>query len=411
MPYVAPGTKASNTVLTSAEWNVVANDIIDLNSRIQRGTYAARPVSPAVGDLYYQTNTDELIKYVTDLDSTDRWMAADHDYQRNLLVNGSFDIWQRGVAFNPASATSTSGQNYGADRWQGLQATSQVAGSFINNGPGVSNPPKFTSSMRVQRQSGAVFTTPFTLQQSIETLNLARVRSKYLTLSFWARCGSSYSASGSGLVSNIVAGTGTDNTVGNFTGNTVLNTTTHTLTTTWKRFVVTLGTLFNDGYTQLGVQFVFTPVGTAGVQDYYDIVGVQLEIGTAPSDFELSNYGDTLRQCQRYYYRVKGEGSGYAPFGSGTAVATTLGSVHVPFPTTMRTRPTAIETTGTATDYVLISGVGTYVNASAVPTLGASSLQGAYVSTSVASGLTAGQGTTLVTSNNGTSYLGFNAEL
>ena len=42
-------------------------------------TSTTRPASPSVGQLIYQTDTDEYLKYVVDLDGTSRWMKADHD--------------------------------------------------------------------------------------------------------------------------------------------------------------------------------------------------------------------------------------------------------------------------------------------------------------------------------------------
>ena len=44
--------------------------------------------------------------------------AADGRYQqggrRNLIINGNFDVWQRGTTFN----TATVSDHYSADRWK-----------------------------------------------------------------------------------------------------------------------------------------------------------------------------------------------------------------------------------------------------------------------------------------------------
>jgi hypothetical protein len=129
------------------------------------------------------------------------------------------------------------------------------------------------------------------------------VRNKYVTLSFWAKAGANYSAASGFLTSQIVRGIGTDNTVGNFTSDTPISLTDHVLTTSWKRFAVTTTAVVPTTTNQLGIKFTFTPTGTAGASDYFDITGVQLEVGTAPSDFEFRDVGEELRRCQRYFQR------------------------------------------------------------------------------------------------------------
>lgn len=268
-------------------------------------TYTTRPANPSVGQMIYQSDTDEYLKYATDADGTQRWMMADHDVRRNAVINGSFEIWQRGVSFNPASATGTSGLNYGADRWQFLQATSQSSAFTRNLSIPTPNndPPGFNYTLGVFRGSGTTYTTPFTIQQSFETFNIAGFRGKYATLSFWARKDTGYSAAGSVLVSDIVTGTANNDTVSSFSGATVAATANNVLTTSWKRFSITtsapLPALGNT--IQLGVRFVSTPTGTAVSNDQFFITGVQLEQGTAPSDFEYRDVGEELRRCQRYY--------------------------------------------------------------------------------------------------------------
>lgn len=304
---------------------------------VTTGTYSDRlaVASPYLGQQFYQTDTDEMLKYATDLDTQNRWMQANNDYNRNFVVNGSFNVWQRATSFNPTSATTTTGLNYGADRWQMLQATTNGAtAAYTRTAITSTDPAGYNYYCRVQRTSAQTFTTVYTLQTSFESQNIQAVRGKYVTLSFWARAGANYSAASSYLVSNIVTGTGTDNTVGNFTTNTVNTTTNNVLTTSWKRFSITTSVAIATTITQLGISFVFTPVGTAGAADYYDITGVQLEVGSAPSDFEFEPIQQTLAKCQRYYYTQTGiRNTVYCDNISGVTIT-------FPFPVTMRAVPT-----------------------------------------------------------------------
>jgi hypothetical protein len=374
-------------------------------------TLAARPATPTAGQMIYQTNTDELLKYVVDQDSTSRWMMADHDYRRNVVINGGFDVWQRGNSFNPVSATSTTGLNYGADRWQMLQATTNGAtAAYTRTAITSTDPAGYNYYCRVQRTSAQTFTTAYTLQTSFESANIQAVRGKYVTLSFWARAGANYSNASSYLVSNIVTGTGTDNTVGNFTTNTVNTTTNNVLTTSWKRFVVTTSAVLATSITQLGVSFVFTPVGTAGAADYFDITGVQLEIGSAPSDFEFRDFGEELRRCQRYYYRQGPYASGTQRFGNGFISTTSTALINTQFPVTFRSAPTAIEQSGVAANYG-VSNLATTTACTSVPTFLNATVDTATTTFTTGATLVAGQGAQGANNSTTTAYLGWSAEL
>ena len=116
------------------------------------------------------------------------------------------------------------------------------------------------------------------------------------------------------------------------------------MTTTWQRFTYT-GTLSSSG-NEIGFQFNHTPTGTAGTNDYFEVTGVQLELGSSATPF--SRAGGTIQgelaACQRYYYRVTGTG-GPITFGMAPN-STTIAQTYFKHPVTMRTAPTAIEVSG-----------------------------------------------------------------
>jgi hypothetical protein len=97
-------------------------------------------------------------------------------------------------------------------------------------------------------------------------------------------------------------------------------------------------------------------------------------------------------------------------WGSSFAFSTTLAMGLVPFPVTMRIAPTALEQSGTATDYrVLIAG--TSVNCNSVPSYDKSTQWNGFVYFPVASGLTAGHGGMLRSNSTTNAFLGWSAEL
>jgi hypothetical protein len=91
----------------------------------------------------------------------------------------------------------------------------------------------------------------------------------------------------------------------------------------------------------------YTPTGTAGTNDYFDITGVQLEIGSVATPFARA--GGTLQgelsACMRYYYRANGAGPS-AFQALGNAYSTSGVQCAFQAPTTMRTYPTVIDYSG-----------------------------------------------------------------
>ena len=158
-----------------------------------------------------------------------------------------------------------------------------------------------------------------------------------------------------------------------------------------------------------GIEIVFT-VG-AQTSSIWVIGNVQLEKGSTATSFDYRSYGTELALAQRYYYRTVSQAS-FGRFGAGYNQSTTASQAIITFPITMRTSPTALEQSGTAADYAIIHTT-TSTTCSAVPTFnsGTNSFN-ATVTTTVASGLTAGQGCQF-TSASGvtTAYLGWSAEL
>ena len=99
--------------------------------------------------------------------------------------------------------------------------------------------------------------------------------------------------------------------------------------------------------------------------------------------------------CQRYYFTIKGT-FGYASIGAGIVISSTNARIGIQFPVQMRTSPTA---SLSGIIYVLIStSAGVTVTSLSVNYGGE---QGAMMQFTVASGLTTGDGSLLITDNSG----------
>ena len=146
----------------------------------------------------------------------------------------------------------------------------------------------------------------------------------------------------------------------------------------------------------------------AATNNYWQITGVQLEVGDTATEFEHLPYGVELARCQRYYQRITSDG-GNREIAMGYTFSSTGGTNLLHFPVAMRTEPTALETTGTAANYLIIYDTSQAAFTS-VPTFTSATNLTMRIQFTVASGPTIGRGCILRFSAAGV-YLGWSAEL
>jgi hypothetical protein len=113
--------------------------------------------------------------------------------------------------------------------------------------------------------------------------------------------------------------------------------------------------------------------------------------------------------CQRYYYRTKLNGDVFAVgqvYGANSAALISF------FPVTMRTIPSALEQSGTASHYAMWKADSSIVACTSVPSYDGATADTAAVTifTSTSLSGTAGQ-CSIGVSNNAAAYLGWSAEL
>jgi len=257
---------------------------------------------------------------------------------KNAVINGGMDIWQRGTSI------TTGNYVYTADRWQTWNNTVYTVSRQATGD--TTNLPNIQYNLRFQRNSGSTSTTPTYLAQTLETSNSIPYAGKAITFSFYARKGANYSGASSTIPFQVRQGTGTDqNVIAGMTGVSDVINSSATLTTTWQRFTYTA--TVSSSATQLGFFFIMTGVGTAGANDYFDITGVQLELGSTATTFARtgSTYGGELSLCQRYYYQHIDANDKPVMQGGYFTANTIIGII--PLPVTMRTSPTINATNGT----------------------------------------------------------------
>ena len=334
-----------------------------------------------------------------------RWTATPS--ASNPVLNSAMQVWQRGTSISLAASTSYV-NGYTADRWQGITNANQASTVSRQATGDTTNLPNIQYNLRFQRNSGQTGTGELAFAQNFESLNSVPFAGKTITYSFYARAGANYSPTSSLVNARLWTGTGTDqNVFGGYTGQVSAINTAATLTTTWQRFsfTATLGATT----TQIGVGWTWTPTGTASTNDYFDVTGVQIDIGSVALPFRT--YAATIQgetsACQRYFYSLaSGASSSFLSTGGYENATTAIGAVF--FPVTMRTTPVLSATSGTNYYQAISSGGGTD-NFNSLSITNETS-RGAYIFNNTEAAGTAGQMARILTANSSAS-VAFSAEL
>jgi len=141
----------------------------------------------------------------------------------------------------------------------------------------------------------------------------------------------------------------------------------------------------------------------------FDLVGVQLEVGSKATPFEHESYGQTLAKCQRYYQKID-YGQGDVRIGIGQAYNDTIADFSIPYVTTMRDNPTALEQSGTKEDYGLVSASGNGGDCTSVPSFRFASKHSITIRMQDVNHLAAGNAVTAYLDNSN-AFLAWSAEL
>jgi hypothetical protein len=246
---------------------------------------------------------------------------------RNRIINGGFDVWQRGTSFSAAGFT--------ADRWliqtDGSGATRAISQQTFTPGNAITGHESIYHLRYNQSVAGSGATFNI-LDQRIE--DVRTLAGQPITVSFWAKAAAnttidssiqqSFGSGGSSEVSGLSSGT-------------------LTVTTSWQRFTYT-GTLASisgktvgaNSYAAFRINFPRNATFTV------DIWGVQVERGSIATPFEQRPIGMELALCQRYFINIV-EPSATTDFNIPLVrESATQGVATIFLPVTMRVRPSLV---------------------------------------------------------------------
>ena len=256
--------------------------------------------------------------------------------RRNLIINGNFDVWQRGTT----ATYTTNSSKFITDRWMirstGVATVTSSQQSFTVGQTDVPNNPKYYYRWDITSYTSGTGL----FHQRLE--DVAKHSGQTLTFSFWAKCNSSQNLITSYRQYFGSGGSAAVDTSGS----------TFALTTSWQKFTETVnipsasGKTISGGDDHLYVQF-----NMPGTVCTVDIAQCQLEVGKTATPFERLSYSEELALCQRYCFQL--DGQDYAVMGIKDQSLECI----FPFPTTMRAQPT-VHWSGTLSDYTIRS-VGT----------------------------------------------------
>ena len=277
---------------------------------------------------------------------------------RNIIINGEFKINQAG---NKTGKTSGEKQMAG-DRWSFDTNIGTWSGGTENDAPTgsgfVSSGYFNCTSQATTGSSGYCIVSTRFEGQDLQHIRKGTSSAKPVTLSFWVKspttgthicelydgdntrhCSQSYTIS-SANTWEYKSLTFPADTTGAFDNDNGLSLyvqwwlgagtsyTSGTLQTTWGN-----NTAANRAVGQVNVG------GTAhSSNNYFQLTGVQLELGTVATPFEHRSLADELQRCQRYYYKLDA-GSAHYVWGNEWGADNNYRGNHR-FPVIMRAAPT-----------------------------------------------------------------------
>jgi hypothetical protein len=373
---------------TKGAWNVTPQTQASVT------TSDTPPVNPVSGDQWFYTVDGTMFVYYSDGTSS-QWVeqpksiAGGYSYYRspNFLINGGFDIWQRGTS-------STTSSSMVADRWLHSWSAGTATVSRSTDVP--------VTTLQYSLSFASTSGTNPQIQNRIEAADATALVGQTVTYSIWAK--STVGTAGLSWSTRYPTTTA-DAWVSPTAGESGVFAASMTVGT-WTRYSVTftVPAVAVRGYSFL----VFRNATTTSTTTLY--AGAQLEVGTAVTSFRRNapSIQAELAACQRYYYRLGAYGNSRS-FITGQVFGTTLIGFFFLYQVPMRAEPVADFSAGSTFSSTTAGGGGT--SAGNTISISSASVSGVQVNLGFSAGqsITAGNVAVLVFAS--TAFLGFNAEL
>ena len=261
---------------------------LEANESLTLPEQSAKPANPSSGKhkLYFK---DDGAPY--SLDASGNENPIDRAGLKNYLINGNFDLWQRGTSFTVSGV-------YTADRWTQNHNTAGATYSrqaFTLGQTDVPGEPRYF--MRVDVTSAAASTSSV-LRHRIE--GVRTLAGQTATLSFWAKCDTTKTFN---ITIAQIFGTG-----GSPSSPVTVVSSNRSIGTGWTRYTVTVNinsltgkTIGTNGDDYLEIHLL----ETASFSTFtLELAQSQLEKGSVATDFEQRPADLELALAQRYFCKT-----------------------------------------------------------------------------------------------------------
>jgi hypothetical protein len=321
-------SKTSNTDMdftwvTTDDANAIQNSIVDAKGDLISATGNDTPARLAVGN-----NGETLV--ADSSTSTGLRYTANFAAGKNKIINGDFNIWQRGTSFSNPGTNA-----YVADRFKiqhdGTGATRTVSQQTFT--PGTAPVAGYEGSyfLRYNVSAAGTGNSYNIVIQPIE--DVRTFANQPITVSFWAKSDSART-----VYVDVVQDFGSGGSATVSTGAAASQNT----STSWQRFSFNITVPTISGKTIGTSSNILIRIWTSGNTTFTtDIWGVQAEAGSVATAFQTATgtLQGELAACQRYYY-VYVDGTSSQSFGTAGYYSSTDILTTVSYPVTMRTAPT-----------------------------------------------------------------------
>ena len=280
---------------------------------------------------------------VTFPDSSLQAAAASPFTLKNRIINGGFNVAQRGTSF---VSGANDDDTYNLDRWYVLSDGNDAVD--ITQTTTVPTGAKYSIGLDVETVN-----KKFGIAQIIENVNCYDAIGGNVTLSFQAKVSATtkldnvkcaviaWSGTADTVTSDIISAWGAEGTNPTLIANATYENTPANLnvTTSFATYSVTANV--DTASTANIIVFIWSDVTDTTLGDFLYITNTQLEIGSTATPFERRLYNQELAACQRYYWKVDGGTTGdFVALGSGVCMSSTQARIYVKYPVAMRAAPT-----------------------------------------------------------------------
>ena len=274
---------------------------------------------------------------------------------RNRIMNGGFNIAQRGTSF---VSGANDDDTYNLDRWYILSDGNDAVD--ITQTTTVPTGAKYSIGLDVETAN-----KKFGIAQIIENVNCFDAIGQTVTLSFDAKVSSTtkldnvkcaivaWSGTADSVTSDIISAWGAEGTNPTLIANATYENSPANLNVTTSFARYTVSAAVDTSSTTNIIVFIWSDVTDTTAGDFLYITNTQLEVGSVATPFERRDYGRELIMCQRYYQL------GLRPMGY--AYNTTTIQLGIQYVVPMRAAPTY----GLTGALSITDGVGSFTQSSA----------------------------------------------